>query len=221
MDRPDLVAGDVVDPDQVDRGRDLEIARGRDVGDDVVEDDTGTPVDPDDLGGRATNECGGIARDGEAVGTIGVETDDGAGLVDAVAADAPEVVIGDHPAAVGSRPVLLHQEFAPVGVGRHVDPVTAVEPRSPSVDVEQEGTVADQGEAGLAEVVGHHVFAGRGDARQSAGGECPDGTVGGDLGERTRSGGAEFERDRVATRRRHDDPGRRPGVGRPGLPARC
>ena len=61
---------------------------------------------------------GGVAGDGEEVGAVHVQTIDGRRLVDTVAPDAPQIVIGADPTTLGGWPGNLTDELARVGDGR-------------------------------------------------------------------------------------------------------
>ena len=201
VDTPDEVAGDVVDPHQVDGGGDRQGGVHRDGRRLVLEDLAGPPVEPDHRAGTATHDRCCLAGDGEEVAPAEVEAGDGGGVGDTVRRHAPQVVVGAHPTAVTGRSGHLHQDLAGIGSGVERVPATVAQSGSPTGHVDQQRNVADQRQQCVA--VDPQPGALRGRRRRPdevAVDQRPDRAVGGDLG---RIAGLDGERDRFAVAGHH------------------
>ena len=148
VDRPHHVAGDVVDPHQVGRRRDLEGRPCAHRGHDVVEAGARSPVEAHDLGRRPADHRRRVTSDRELIGAVDPEVGDGDGLLHAVIADTPELVVGAHPRALRGRPRSLQHELAAGHVGVDAHPPTSRRPQPGSGAVEHDRSRPDEGELG-------------------------------------------------------------------------
>ena len=105
--RPHQPAIGLIDPHQIDRGRDIELTPSGNAGDNIVEQGPLAPVETHDLRGHAPNQGGDITGDSQQIRTIDTQAVDGDLVFDTVATDTPELVVAPNPAARCGRAWLL------------------------------------------------------------------------------------------------------------------